>query len=233
MLYYLIVLLIWAVPQRTSNLDVISELLPSVRPECLWVDTIPQAYFPELLFLRIDTGCYNSMNPRPSYRPMRIALDTTSQVYKLSNLDSMQYDEMATSYPVSGADLDVESIFEYGRFFIELTLNYSFYEYHYIESVNAFIELNRALMIDDRARSIKRQMEEFESQIRQISEELNFSWTIFDRSTRSYALDYYIWYQHSGDFRHIRLNIEQGGNCQVLVDSVLVHGVGYYDSATK
>ena len=227
-------LAIAGISQVTPNATaVVKSLYPDVSEQCIVMDTISQQYFPELLFLTIDTGCYYSTNPRPGDGPMRLALDPSDRVFRLFNFDSSQFDEMTNTYPLTGIDLDPTNVYDYGRFYIEVTLNYSFWSYHYLDGVEDFIELNRSLMLDDWTVSIGSKLETYRRQIGEIKGRLNFDSTIFDRSTRTFYVDYYIWYEDSGNLRHVRLAIEYSGACSVVTDPVMAEAIGYFDPTVQ
>lgn len=202
----------------------VQPLVSGVDASLVEIDTIDQVYFSDVVFLQIDTGGTFSTNPPTGYAPIRVAIDDEGRLYELYNCDSVQFNDIVARYSVS---LGPDQADGYGRFYIETVMNYSFYPYHYITDIHAFIELNRELMLGSTVLQLKKKFAKVEREIAEVCKDLNFDSIIYDKKTGSYIVDYYIWYQASGRFRHIQLSIEADGDCTVLADELLSDEIGF------
>lgn len=221
--------------------SIIVDLLHPGSLEQVEIDTVQQSYFEDLTFLEIDTGVvYRDsdgsyyVHPIYPFKPIRIAVDADGRVYKLFGFDTLDFEKLIYRYPPAGISLDVSSLYDYGRFFIEITIISRLDgNHHFVEGTNWFVELNRKMMIDDFTRFISKRLQELEERMKELSPVLNFDTLKFDRRTNNFIVDYYIWFESNGDFRHVSLRIELDGACYVLKDEVLAQQLGAYEAIRR
>jgi len=220
---------------------IIVDLLHPSSMESVEIDSIPQPYFEDLTFFKVDTGRIyvdsegsHYVHPIHRYESIRIAVDADGRVYKLFGLDTLEFDKLIHRYPVSGVDLDIVNVHDYGRFYIEMTMISSLRgDFYFVEGLHSFVDFNRKLMLDEYSRFIGKRLEELESRMSELAPRLNFDLIRFDRSVRSYIVDYYIWFYGSGNLRHVSLRIDVDGACSVATDEILAERLGAYDSIRK
>jgi len=220
---------------------IVADFLHLRTLETVEIDTVEQTYFEDLTFLQIDTGVayvdssgsYYAFPPRP-FKPIRIALDNDGRVYRLFGLDSSEYNSLIYRYPASETILEARNLYDYGRFFLEIALFSRLDGKHYFVDGSAwFVELNRRLMLDEGTRFLSRKLEELEQRMEELSPTLNFDTLKYDRRTDSYIVDYYVWFDSTGDLRYVSLRIELDGACYVLKDEIIAKSLGAYESVRQ
>ena len=50
----------------------------------------------------------------------------------------------------------------------------------------------------------------------------------YNRKTKSYRIDYFIWYELGGDLERIDLSIGEDGSWKVITDSLVGSEIGYW-----
>lgn len=202
-------------------------VLRNTKPDCITETSIAQTFFAQLNFIRLDTGCSESFNPVPGYRPIRIAVDSSGRIFQLFGSDSSQFNEMLRTHPVT---IGIDNAFRFGQLYIDIALLFDPYGYQYVSSSEDLLKLNREdveMWIDPNV--FKKMSRAIDSATVDLCKRLNFRLLEYDRIDECFMVDYYVWYDDSGDLRHVRLSISRQGVCFVKEDEVVATKIGYYD----
>ena len=230
-MYALIYLLfLCTVLDTDASRSAVEPYVETVDERCVSVTDIPQDFFAEVTFLNIDTGCVPGMLHDFSKRPLRIAFDSGGQSYRLFNFADCEFNTLVEDHP---PQVDSQNIYEYGRFFLNVTQIYAYSERDYtiIESSGQLKTVNRehyrwSMVLTDH---------EFEARSRQIDSRISCLATLLDAprvdsdSLRGgWSIHYYVWYARSGDLRMITLSIAPDFRCWVDCDEIIAQQIGYY-----
>jgi len=209
--------------------DVIKEYIAAPDSSCLSIRVIDQPFFPDVCFYDLDTQCYYSMPPEKPPASLRLGIDSLGNVFRVFGFDESDYEQLVTDHPVR---LTVETVYDYGRWYLDLTFIDEFEPYYFVTDLDSLLELNRRLLLDAprnwSTRERERHWREVEKSLRSVCDTLNLKYTIFDREESVYRLDYYVWYEDDGRLEHIDLALRESGHCQIDGWTTLAEHVGYY-----
>ncbi|MHA1280609.1 MAG: hypothetical protein ACTSQ8_25920 [Candidatus Helarchaeota archaeon] len=196
------------------------------NPDCFFVSHYNQFFFDNVEFYEVDTVC--GVRHPSDERPQRFAIDSDNTVYSIMGWAESDYNKMINRNPIC---ITQNIVNKYGQFFIDVTILYDEhdYGYYYISSTSHFIKLNEQLMNDENFPTRDDlDWSTIINSIHDLCDTLKFNNIIYDNVEQAFTIDYHAWMEGDGDFRHIRLKIHIDGKCEVLADSVLAPGFGYY-----
>lgn len=227
-MYLLNVLLFTMVMSGSGfGVDDVESLIGPVDSSCLWIQPYQQSFLADVEMYSVDTGCNDTSLPRPNYKPFRLAVDAQGATYKLFNFSSSEFNDMMTKHPVELID---EDVYDFGRFFLQLTRIYDpFGDTYFISSTAELKTLNKEYTeLTTRPDDFKIRSERIERIIDSVCAHLDFDRVVHGTEQNTYEVDYYTWQLQLGELRNITLTLTSRGIASIRSDTVITTHLGYY-----
>jgi len=221
------------VQEYFTLIDYLETLDPYFEDPVMSEDRIEQYYFTDVSFWEIDTFSVDvdghfTITPSPwsPHRPLRLAVDRHAAVYRIRGFDTCEYNNMIDANPTH---IDNYTVYNYGRFYLDLQREYDIGFYNYITNIDDFIALSRSIMTDSiTCNHPDKQWEKEETILRSLLAEAHLGRIEFLAAENKFMVDYYVWLQNTGDLIHHVLEISATGLCTVVVSEKLADKVGYW-----
>lgn len=221
-----------AVCNDNIGLSAIQHLIGDADTNCVSIDVLEQPFYASITFVQVDTGCSESSNPTPGYLPLRIAFDSSGNEYRLFGFELDQYRELVSEHAV---EVEIGNVYELGKFYLEITQVYSFYDYYFISGTNQLLRINRenAQLWSETESEFRSRAARVERAVNKAARNWNFNEICYDMATNQFTVDYYIWYSNTGVVRHFSLSISNEGVCNIIRNEVVAEKIGFYDRTQR
>lgn len=223
---------------QVIDIQSLEPILKSTDTTCVGMEFIDQDYFPEVSFVNIYAKCTEWPTTIPIWKEnyvQRVAIDNEDRIFRLFNVDTIEFNDLAEAHPLV---LPSDSIYEYGKFFLETARLDNVYPYFYLTDIIDLRMLNKEnlftwLLTDETIREFHENVPRVEAKIDSLAIDLDTIALLHQESDTAFLATYHIWTLYNGSLQRITLAIGTDGKCSVVIDDTLAVGVGYFDPLNR